>query len=114
MEETDWDFETQHVETVHTCEHLRDEKGVKPKTDIMLDLFFVPIEGEENRRDACIKALETFGYSPEDSDAPDAIQVSVGPIPFTPQDIWAHEERATKIALSRGYKPDGWGFFEPI
>lgn len=111
MQEEDWDFDTQYAETLYTCEHLRDKKGVKPHTEIMLDLFFVPIKGEENRKDACEKALGMFGYQIEDADEAE-ISVSVGPIPFTPQDIWLHEERTTKIALSRGYKPDGWGFAE--
>ena len=113
MEEADWNFTEQQAETVYTCEQLRDTKGIKPHSEIMLDLFFVPIEGEEARRAAFEKALETFGYQPGESENENEVAASIGPIPFTPQDIWLHEERTTKMALARGYKPDGWGFAEP-
>ena len=120
MDEKDWDFSEQQAETVWTCEQLRDERGVKPHSDIMLDLFFVPIEGEDARRDALEKALGAFGYTVDDFDCsddeeanPDTVACSIGPIPFTPQDIWMHEERTTKMALARGYRPDGWGFADP-
>ena len=45
MDEADWNFTEQQAETVYTCEQLRDKQGVKPHSDIILDLFFVPIEG---------------------------------------------------------------------
>ncbi|WP_300375426.1 hypothetical protein [Henriciella sp.] len=116
MDDADWNFTEQQAETVYTCEQLRDTKGVKPHTPVMLDLFFIPIEGEEARREAFEKALTSFGYElgEADSDAPEQVAVSAGEIPFTPQDIWLHEERTTKMALARGYKPDGWGFAEPV
>ena len=113
MDEADWNFTEQQAETVFTCEQLRHTKGVKPHSEIMLDLFFVPIEGEEARREAFEKALETFGYQPGEAENENEVAASIGPIPFTPQDIWLHEERTTKMALARGYKPDGWGFAEP-
>ena len=112
MTEDEWNFEEQFAETLYTCEHLRDKEGVKPHSEIMLDLFFVPIEGEEARRAAFEKALASFGYEPGEAEG-DQIAATVGPIPFTPQDIWTHEERTTKMALARGYRPDGWGFAEP-
>ena len=52
MDEADWNFTEQQAETVWTCEQLRDKQGVKPHSDIMLDLFFAPIDGEEARREA--------------------------------------------------------------
>ena len=113
MDEADWNFTEQQAETVYTCEQLRDTKGVKPHSEIMLDLFFVPVEGEEARRAAFEKALETFGYQPGEAENENEVAASIGPIPFTPQDIWLHEDRTTKMALARGYKPDGWGFAEP-
>ena len=113
MNEADWNFTEQQAETVYTCEQLRDTQGVKPHTDIVLDLFFMPVEGEEARREALEKALSSFGYEVAEGDAPSQLAASIGPIPFTPQDIWLHEERTTKMALARGYRPDGWGFAEP-
>ena len=113
MDEADWNFTEQQAETVYTCEQLRDTKGVKPHSEIMLDLFFVPVGGEEARREAFEKALETFGCQPGEAENENEVAASIGPIPFTPQDIWLHEERTTKMALARGYKPDGWGFAEP-
>ena len=118
MDEKDWDFQTQQAETVWTCEQLRDTKGVVPHSEIQLDLFFVPIDGEDARREAFEKALGMFGYQVDDAATFDeaidknAVACSIGPIPFTPQDIWLHEERTTKMALARGFRPDGWGFAE--
>lgn len=112
MDDADWNFTEQQAETVYTCEQLRDRQGLKPHTDIMLDIFFAPIEGEEPRREAFEKVLDSFGYALGEPDTEDQVAVSVGPIPFTPQDIWLHEERTTKMALARGYQPDGWGFAE--
>ena len=113
MDEANWNFTEQQAETVFTCEQLRDKQGVKPHTEIRLDLFFKPIEGEEARREAFEKALETFGYEVGESESDGEVAAAIGPIPFTPQDIWLHEERTTKMALARGYQPDGWGFAEP-
>lgn len=113
MNEADWNFTEQQAETVWTCEQLRDRQGVKPHSEIMLDLFFIPVEGEDARREALEKALESFGYEIAADSEPGQVAASIGPIPFTPQDIWLHEERTTKMALARGYKPDGWGFAEP-
>lgn len=113
MDEADWNFTEQQAETVWTCEQLRDQQGIKPHTGIMLDLFFIPVEGEDARREALEKALESFGYEITADNEPGQVAASIGPVPFTPQDIWLHEERTTKMALARGYKPDGWGFAEP-
>ncbi len=113
MNETDWNFTEQQAETVFTCEQLRDKQGVKPHSEIMLDLFFAPVEGEEARREAFERSLGMFGYTVADDSEGDTVAASIGPIAFTPQDIWLHEERTTKMALARGYKPDGWGFAEP-
>ncbi len=113
MDEADWNFTEQQAETVYTCEQLRDQKGVKPHSEISLDLFFKPIEGEEARREAFEKALESFGYAVGEAESDGEVAASIGPIAFTPQDIWLHEERTTKMALARGYQPDGWGFAEP-
>lgn len=113
MDEANWNFTEQQAETVYTCEQLRDKEGVKPHSDIILDLFFVPIQAEDVRREAFEKSLESFGYQLGEAESDEDVAASIGPIPFTPQDIWLHEERTTKIALARGYRPDGWGFAEP-
>ena len=58
MNEADWNFEEQKEETTFTCVELRDTQGIKADTIITLDLFFLPIEGEEPKREAFEKALE--------------------------------------------------------
>ena len=32
---------------------------------------------------------------------------------FDPESIWSREKAVTEIALAHGYRPDGWGFWEP-
>jgi hypothetical protein len=108
----DWDFDHQRAETAHTVETLAEEAGLKPDDRIVLDLQFVPA-AEDADRAALEKALRSFGYTLGEADDDDAIAVSVTDVPFTLEAIWEHEERTTRIALARGFEPDGWGFWEP-
>ncbi len=42
MDEADWNFTEQQAETVWTCEELRGKKDIRPHSEIVLDLFFLP------------------------------------------------------------------------
>ncbi len=106
----EWDWALQQNQTAYTVAELGKETGVSASANITLDLEFVPLEGADSA--AFKKALTTFGYSVSDGKE-GGIAASISDIPFTFDAIWTHEERTTKMALGRGYQPDGWGFWEP-
>lgn len=112
MTEEEWDFEEQRADTEMTVAQLLEETELTSESVITLDMEFVP-ETEEADTEAFIKALETFGYLASATDPEGRVDASILEIPFTAEAIWTHEERTTKIALSRGFVPDGWGFWEP-
>lgn len=105
-----WDWELQQNQTAYTVAELIKENSKIDGVNIALDMEFEAVEGADAA--TLEKALRTFGYGVIVS-ASGAIQASISDIPFTFESIWTHEERTTKMALSRGFKPDGWGFWEP-
>lgn len=116
MSEDTWDFKAQHADTADTLDHLaKDENLPIGKDEIVnLDVFLVP--GVDADQLALERALAMFAYSGEVSEDDDGNTTFVVTVPETEMSldgIWLHEERITKIALTRGYTPDGWGFWEP-
>ncbi len=106
----EWDWELQQNQTAYTVAELIKQNPGLDGANIALDMEFEQGEGADAA--AFEKALRTFGYGVIVS-AEGAIQASISDIPFTFASIWTHEERTTKMALSRGFEPDGWGFWEP-
>ena len=107
-----WDWAHQRGETEATIAMLRDEAAMIDGAIITLDLEFVAVFDDADRA-AFEKALKTFGYQITSDAEDDSVEVAVPNLPFTLESIWQHEERTTKLALARGFEPDGWGFFEP-
>ncbi|WP_316015716.1 hypothetical protein [Roseobacter sp. HKCCA0434] len=105
-----WDFEHQKAETAVTLKHIEESGDLAAGTPVTLDLEFLPVEGADSA--ACAKALRTFGYEVEVHED-GMIAAHATNVPLTLDGVWTQEERATKIALERGYEPDGWGFWEP-
>jgi hypothetical protein len=107
-----WDYAEQRRDTVVSYRELARESGLAPGTPITLDLQFLPSEDGADEA-GLVAALERAGYDvvvlPEDG----TVEASAAGVPFEVEAIWAHEEKTTKLALPRGYDPDGWGFFEP-
>lgn len=114
MSEIDWDYAEQRADTEMTIDQVRKESGLDATAMITLDLEFLPEEKDADVA-AFIKALQSFGYlaSAAEDDPDGRIDATVLDIPFTLEAIWMHEERTTKLALARGFVPDGWGFWEP-
>lgn len=112
MTEEEWDFEEQRADTEMTVAELLADTELTAENVITLDLEFMP-ETEEADTEAFVKALESFGYLASATDEGGRVDASVLDIPFSAEAIWTHEERTTKIALARGFVPDGWGFWEP-
>ena len=107
-----WDWAHQRGETEATVAMLRDEGAMVDGASITLDLEFVAAFADADRA-AFEKALKTFGYQITSDPDDDGVEVAVPNLPFTLESIWLHEERTTKLALARGFEPDGWGFYEP-
>lgn len=113
---TEWDFDRQQSETNDTLKDLakNQDVAVGPDTIITLDIFLVPTEAAD--QDALERALAMFGYAGERDDTPEndnSFVVTIPDVALTADDVWLHEERVSKIAVARGFTPDGWGFFEP-
>jgi len=106
----DWDWPLQQNQTAYTVAKLGEESGLDANSRITLELQFQPGAGADEA--AFRKVLTTFGYSVAEAEA-GGLDVSIADIPFTFESVWTHEERTTKMALGRGYRPDGWGFWEP-
>ncbi len=118
MTSTKWDFESQQAATRYTVAQLIADKNVPENAKISLELFFIPSDKGETKN--LLKALKTFGYTAsseqetlEGGTTRTAVLVSIENTEMSADNIWLHEERITKIALTRGYTPDGWGFLEP-
>ena len=105
-----WDFEHQKAETAITLKHIEESGDLAAGTHVTLDLEFNPVEGAD--AEACARALKMFGYEVEVHED-GMIAASKPDVPLTLAGVWEQEERATKIALERGYEPEGWGFWEP-
>lgn len=106
----------QKAATYYSVAQFLAEGKVPDGAAIALELFFIP--NQEADQEAFLKALKTFGYTAEvesektDKGQRDAVLVNVA-TKMTADEIWLHEERTTKLAQSRGFSPDGWGFLEP-
>jgi len=115
---SEWDIDVQQAATRYTVAQLVLEGKIDQNTVIELELFFIPDQNPDP--DTLCKALKSFGYTVvaeqetiKGGSTRTAILVTVAKLNFSADDIWLHEERTTKIALTRGYIPDGWGFLEP-
>ena len=106
----DWDWDLQQSQTAATVHQLLQETDVEEGAVITLDMSFLPVDGADQA--AFEKVLTTFGYAIGDGEEGEFL-ASISEVPFTFEAIWTHEERTTKMALSRGFEPDGWGFWEP-
>lgn len=106
----------QKAATFYSVAQFLNEGKVPEGAAIELELFFNPTD--EADQPAFLKALKTFGYQAEvetentKDGTREAVLVNVA-TKMTADDIWLHEERTSKLAQSRGYAPDGWGFLEP-
>ena len=116
MSDQEQEFD-QKAATFYSVAQFLAEGKVPEAADITLELFFVPTP--EADQPAFLKALKTFGYAAEvelenlpDGSTRAAVLVNAA-TKMTAEDIWLHEERTTKLAESRGFAADGWGFLEP-
>ena len=107
----------QKAATFYSVAEFLKEGKVTEGAAIALELFFIPTKDADQT--AFLKALKTFGYSAEvetenvvGGGGREAVLVNAA-TKMTAEDIWLHEERTTKLAQSRGFAPDGWGFLEP-
>lgn len=116
MSDENQDFD-QKAATFYSVAQILAEGKVPEGANIALELFFIPADNADQA--AFLKALKTFGYTAdieaektEGGKTRESVLVNVS-TKMTSEDIWLHEERTTKLAQSRGFAADGWGFLEP-
>lgn len=102
------DFEEQRCATEEVLADLASKIQLPERAN--LDLQFVPVAGADG--DGLAEALAAAGYAGElivDEDD-EWFEVTVADVPVTLDGIWQHERATTEVALSFGFRPDGWGF----
>ncbi len=90
-----------------TYDTFRQSKGVKlPEKAVVDYAFFV----EENDADwvGFEKALKAKGYRVKRLKDGETLIASVGPIEINADEVWRWESKATEIALTFDFYPDGW------
>lgn len=103
------DLGAQRAETFATYRQLSAEADLPDVADV--DYFFVPSRAGADWR-ALAEALDREGFecaSVEDDGDPYLV-ATLADQAVSAESIWAGEEVATRIALDRGFAPDGWGF----
>ena len=97
------DYDTQRRETFETFQDLPKNEVLPERADI--DFLFFP---EDDGADYAPleKALKAKGFRISRDD--DLLVATKGPMPVTPEAIWAEERAATEIALKHDFYPDGW------
>ena len=102
------DFEKQRQETILVWSDIASRNPNLP-AKINLDIHFLPNSGASDKEE--FKAsLEEVGFLVKVYEDDETVEASVTSITSV-DEVWYYEERATKLALIHGFKPDGWGFF---
>jgi hypothetical protein len=104
-----YDFDKQRRETIGVWSDIAKRHPDLP-SEINLDLHFLKASKTPDER-AFVTSLKDVGFSVKFYQDDGTIEASVHMIKASAETIWLHEERATKLALIYGFKPDGWGFF---
>jgi len=97
------DFDAQRRETFDTFRELPRGETLPARAEV--DFLFFP-EEEPADYAALGKALKAMGFHISRDD--DLLVATKGPMPVTPEAIWAEERDATEIALKHAFYPDGW------
>lgn len=97
------DYDTQRRETFDTFREM--PKGEVLPTHAEIDFLFFP-EDEGADYAALEKALKARGFRISRDE--ELLVATKGPMPVTPEAIWAEERQATEIALKFDFYPDGW------
>ena len=102
-------YEAQRRDTFATFKEAG--KGVKLPKEAMIDYIFFIEELDANWA-ALEKALRAEGFVTRREKDGETLIASKGPLPVTPEAIWAEERVATSIALAHDFYPDGWELAE--
>ena len=105
------DFAQQKAETFSAFADLDAKEALPDSAD--LDLFFVSdTDGRDWRPLAA--ALADLGFECDWIDAEDQnpgyLVATLTDQPISASSIWMIEELASRAALDKGFRPDGWGF----
>lgn len=104
----DHDFEQQKQETFWVWDDIRKSNPDLP-SEIDLDIQFIPSSSKSNG--AVLKtALEEIGFEVVFYQDDPTVEAKMLCVEASAEAIWEQEQQASQIALSYGFKPDGWGF----
>lgn len=103
-------YNAQRAETFETFELLGAHEKL-PATAIVEFQFYA--EDVEPDWATVEKGLRAKGFTTRREEDEGLLEASIGPIPVTPESIWAYERMATEVALKSDFFPDGWGMAVP-
>lgn len=101
------DYKAQRAETFESFEAFAADA---PAVAVITYQFY-PDEVDADW-DGVQKALEAAGFRTSRDDEAELLDAMIGPVTVTAETIWQHEKRATEIALTFDFTPDGWGLLE--
>jgi hypothetical protein len=104
----DHDYEKQRADTLAVFQDIAGRNRIPER--IRLELQFVP-HGDADwpgARGALARAgFETDRYG---NSGAETLEAAIDLAAPSGEAIWVEEERATRICLDHGFRPDGWGF----
>jgi hypothetical protein len=105
------DYAQQKAETLSAFSDLQAANTLPDVAD--LELFFLPAKPALDWQPLA-NALADLGFACEwidaDGDDPAALVAVMEDQPLSASSIWMIEELATRVAIEKGFTPDGWGF----
>ena len=105
------DFAQQKAETFSAFADLDAKEALPDSAD--LDLFFVAMT-EQAEWQSAAEALADLGldcaWVDPEADQPGYLAATIGDHPISASAIWMIEELASRAALDKGFRPEGWGF----
>ena len=103
------DFEKQRQDTILVWSDIANRNPNLPEK-INLDIHFLPNSDASDKKEFKV-SLEEVGFLVKVYEDDETVEASINSIEASVDEVWYYEERATKLALIHGFRPDGWGFF---
>ncbi len=103
-------YEAQRRETFETFEQAAKDRIKLPASSVVEFIFL--LEETDAKWGAFEKALRAKGFAARRDPDGMTMIAAFGPMPVTPEAIWAQERVATEIALGFDFYPDGWDLGE--
>ena len=103
------DYAAQRAETFETFDEIGKIDDLPARA--VVNFLFLPDELDAPFA-AAEKAFRKAGFQTRVDEDGETLEARIGPIDISAAAIWTEEKRATEIALTFGFDPDGWELVE--